>query len=210
MKKQVLIALLLAGLAGCSTESAQMSNLAMKHKMDAQKAAQAKETLSQAPDWYLKPPSGDYGLWGAGTAVSNDLQFALDKARVQALARMAESYKAKVSALRKSYKAEGQSSDSRVRGEDSSTVDLFVPEADLSGAVVKKQVVRQEGTGYRAYVLAFYPLGETNLVKAARAKRSIAQSDHQEAQTADQALMHRVKDESKAGGAPTAASAAAN
>jgi len=174
MKAVLSVLTLTALLVGCSSNPATMSNMETKLAMDEAKAKAAEQTLNAAPNWFIEPPVGDYGLWGTGTAYSNDLQFAIDKARLQAMARIAEGYKQEVSALRKSYKGESNSGAGQVFGDDTAVIDMLVDKADLSGSVVKDQVVVQERTGFRVYTLAFFPLGETNLIKQLRANEETA------------------------------------
>lgn len=192
MKSILSILTLSVLLAGCSSSPAIMSNMDAKIAMDEAKAEVAGETLDAAPDWYIQPPVGDHGLWGAGTAYSNDLQFAIDKARLQAMAGIAEGYKQEVSALRKSYKGESNSGSGQVYGDDQSVIDMLVDKADLSGSVVKDQVVLQERTGFRVYTLTFFPLGETNLIKQLRANEETAGRAAALAQNAHLELQGRI------------------
>lgn len=192
MKSFLSILTLAALLAGCSSNPATMSNMETKLAMDEAKAEAAEETLDSAPDWFIQPPVGDYGLWGAGTSYSNDLQFAIDKARLQALGRIAEGYQQEVSALRKSFKGESNSGTGQVYGDDKAVIDLLVNKADLSGSVVKDQVVLQERTGFRVYTLAFFPLGETNLIKQLKANEETAERAAALAQGTHLELQQRI------------------
>lgn len=177
-------------LTGCA--NSPESNWEVKKEMDDQKAEVAQQAIDEAPDWYIDPPKGDYGLYGVGTAYSNDMQFAFEKAKLQAMAQIAESYGQRVSQLKKSFKSETNSSNSALTGADTQVIDMLVDQADLSGSEVKNRKVVQEKTGYRSYILAFYPLGETNLIKAERQLEEIQKSAKSEAATAHSELMERT------------------
>lgn len=192
MKKSFLFASALAlGLAGCSS-TPERDNYALQQEMNEARAEQAEEVLDVTPDWYLNPPKDSFGLYGTGTAYSQDLQFALEKAKLRAQGQIAEAYQAEVSRQSSSLVQESADGE-RLSGADKQVTDVFVDQADLSGTEVRQSKVVQEKTGYRAYILAFYPFGETNVVKAERQREQEAISAQQSLDTAHRELVERTQ-----------------
>lgn len=178
-------------LSGCSsTPPAQIT----QQQLAAEKVDATTTTLKTIPEWYLQVPEDGYGIYGAGTAVSEDLQFAIDKARLMANHKIGETYDAKLSALSKSYAAEGRGNGAHITGESSSVVESFTKNADVSGTKVIKTEVLQEQGRVRAYVLTYLPLGETNMIKLVKQEEANQQASHENAKAAHEELRSRASE----------------
>lgn len=172
-----LIGLLALSLGACSTPrpgSPEAQAYLMKKQHEAT-VAQVKTTLGQLPDWYADLPKDDLSLYGQGTATSGDLQFALDKAVLVAKAEIASRLKDKLSSEMHDFISDTGPSSSPVTGQRSERVikDL-VAQANIGGYHVAKTEIRAAGSGYRAFVLVQYPLGEANRMVVDQMKKDAA------------------------------------
>jgi len=114
----------------------------------------------ELPDWYLNPPKDANYIFGKATSTSQDLQLAIDKAKQEARLDIAENLESHIMALVKKF-------DEEVGGvEDSEFLTQFtkvsknVVDQTLVGSRENKTKVKQEGKGYRAFVLMEFPVGK--------------------------------------------------
>ena len=102
MKGPILAALGLAavGVAGCSSTPSDPRDiaLAMQQKQQQAQLQAIKDVVDQAPSWYVSPPADTGYMYGSGTATSGDLQFAIDKALLNAKRAVADQVHSKLSA----------------------------------------------------------------------------------------------------------------
>jgi hypothetical protein len=155
------IGLAAAGVAGCSSTPSDPKELALEMQQKQQEAQlQAiKEVVDQAPSWYVSPPSDSGYMFGAGTATSGDLQFAIDKASLNAKRAVADQVHSKLSADFKDYLEEsGGSLAAAAAVHDERTVHNVVAEVDLQGYEVVQRKVVPSGSGYRAFILVRYSI----------------------------------------------------
>lgn len=154
-------------LGACSTpEAGSPAAAAMaQQKQQEARAEQVKDTLSDAPSWYVAPPKDDLSLYAAATATSADLQMAVDKATLNGKRLVADRLKSLLSAKMKDFASEsGAGEDTRVMSEVERVTSNIVTEANMAGYQLAKTEVKPQGTQYRAYVLVQYPLGDANRV----------------------------------------------
>jgi len=110
-----------------------------------------KTAANQAPDWYMNPPRDDGYLYAAGTATSTDLQFAVDKAILNAKYQLADQMNGKVSGKQKDFITEtsgGQHSGTAERATSNVVADIALP----AYRVIERKVVPVD-TQFRSYVL---------------------------------------------------------
>lgn len=132
------------------------------------------ETIRNLPNWYLRPPSDDNFLFGAATAVSRDVQIAINKAQAEARNSIAQGLEVKYGALNRRFVEE-------VGREGSQLLDQYtqaykgVVSATLFGSRPRQQVLRTEGSLYRAIVLMELPVGEMSkrLLEQLRAQEQL-------------------------------------
>jgi len=149
------------GVAGCSSTPTDPKEiaLAMQQKQQEAQMQAIKDVVEQAPSWYVSPPSDTGYMYGAGTATSGDLQFAIDKASLNAKRAVADQVHSKLSADMKDYLEEsGGSIAAPAAVHDERTVHNVVAEVDLQGYEVMQRKVVPAGGGYRAFVLVRYPI----------------------------------------------------
>ncbi len=163
MKGPILAALGLAavGVAGCSSTPTDPKEiaLAMQQKQQQAQLQAIKDVVEQAPSWYVSPPADTGYMYGAGTATSGDLQFAIDKASLNAKRAVADQVHSRLSADMKDYLQEsGGALQAAAAVQDERTVHNVVAEVDLQGYEVTQRKVVPAGNGYRAFVLVRYPV----------------------------------------------------
>jgi hypothetical protein len=116
--------------------------------------------LRNLPSWYAKPPLDDKYLFGPATAVSRDLQIAINKAQVEGRNLLAQQLEVKYGALNKRFTEEvGRGADSQLLDQYTQVYKAVVSQV-LYGSRPRQQSLRTEGDVYRAFVLMELPLGE--------------------------------------------------
>jgi len=138
------------------------------------RAAEVEGTVDEMPGWFLNPPKDDgISLYGAGTAVSTDVQLGIDKAVLTAKRAIADRLGSTISARLKAFVAEsGSDEDPTVSNEIESVATNVIKEVDVSGYLREEtEVITNQGK-YRLYVLLRYPLEKANSVLVSKAKSS--------------------------------------
>jgi len=121
-----------------------------------------KEVMASIPDWYMNPPSDPNFIIESGTAISQDMQLARDKAADQARMGIAKTIETKFEGLSKRFQEEVGTD------EDAQYLDMFtqatkaVVSTTLSGASIDKADILPEGERFRAYVLMKMPIGASS------------------------------------------------
>jgi hypothetical protein len=140
-------------------------------KIDQKK--QAQESIGAMPDWYSAPPADGITINAAATAVSNDMQLAVDKATQDAKANLADKLQGLMSGKMKQFVSESGSSDNSDLQKESTRVssNLFT-NVSLAGYIVKEQKLIQQGTGFRSFVLVSYPIGMANRLLVEKIKEN--------------------------------------
>lgn len=190
------LALATLGLAACATPdpgSPEAYALAQK-KAKEERVAAVKDTADEMPSWYLSPPTDATSLYGPGTAVSGDLQLALDKATLNAKHDLAARLNGTLSSKFKQFVSEsGAAEDALVLTETERVTQSTVAEVNLAGYQLKERKVQPQGTQYRAYVLVQYPLGNANRVLMDQVKKNQALESKLRASKAFQDLESEIK-----------------
>jgi hypothetical protein len=152
MRRLVLIASATLAVAGCH-RAARSTDLS---------PPPSRETIRNMPDWYLKPPKDNQYVMGTATAVSQDLQVAINKAQAEGRAAVAQQLEVKYGLLSKRYSEEtGRSVDSQLLDQYTQVYKATVSQV-LYGSRARQQIVRPEGNVYRAFVLMELPIGEAS------------------------------------------------
>ena len=125
-------------------------------------ASTPKKAVENIPDWYLNPPSDPSYLFAAATATSRSMQLAVDKARTQAQAALAQQLEARLGNLTKQFQEEtGMGEDSELLQQFSSATKVVTKQTLTGARVDQKQLTPEKGI-YRAYVLMSLPIGSAN------------------------------------------------
>ena len=123
-----------------------------------------RDSMADIPDWYLAPPVDDNdAVYAPGTAISADLQLAVDKAVIGAKRALADRIGSRLSSKLKEFLSEsGAAGDARVMAESERVTNNLITEVNLSGYSVAEKKVVPAGSQFRAYVLIRYPQGEAD------------------------------------------------
>lgn len=120
----------------------------------------SRDVLRNLPGWFAKPPTDDKFLYGPATAVSRDLQMAINKAETEGRNGIAQQLEVKYGALNKRFAEEvGRDGGSQLLDQYTQVYKSTVSQV-LFGSRTRQQVLRTEGSVYRAFVLMELPLGE--------------------------------------------------
>ncbi len=114
----------------------------------------------EIPDWYLTPQTSPDYIYGKATATSQDLQLAIDKAKQGARLDIAENLESHIMALIKKFDEEVGGVEEGELLTQFTQVSKNVVDQTLVGSRENKTKVKEEGKGYRAFVLMELPIGK--------------------------------------------------
>ena len=150
---------------------------------------------AEMPAWFVKMPSDTPDMiFASATAVSSDMQMALDKARLQAERKLVEMNGSKISSLTKSNRTD--SGDSMV--ESTSVTIQKNANGELIGAQRVDSQVTFDGQKYRAFVLLRLPLAENNILRKEKVNVQVRKESELRAARAQQELEQRRIEDAKA------------
>lgn len=161
-----ILALIAAALAASACRSAPRST-------DLSPPA-SRETIRNMPGWYLRPPTDNNYLFSPATAVSRDVQVAIDKAQTEGRSGLAQQLEVKFGALNKRFVEEVGREGSQLLDQYTSAYKAVVSQV-LIGSRARQRVLRTEGDVYRAVVLMELPVGEMSkrLLEQLRAQEQL-------------------------------------
>lgn len=122
----------------------------------------ATTNVSNVPDWYNTPPSDPNYLFEPATAVSKDMQLAVDKAVTDGRAGIARQTEVKLKSLQKKFDEEVGVGENATLLQQFTEATKTVVSTVLSGSKTEKQQIFENDGSYRAYVLVQYPVGAAN------------------------------------------------
>lgn len=125
------------------------------------------------------------------------MQFSINKAKLQASYDIASVYQSLVTGNQQSYMRESGGMSGNFSSQDKQIIDNFVSEADMTGLIIAKKVTMREDRGFRTYVLAYYPIGENNIIKIAKAQEERSTNEKTDAEKEHESLMRRVENHKK-------------
>ena len=114
----------------------------------------------EIPDWYLNPPTDADYLYGKATATSQDLQLAIDKAKQGARLDIAENLESHIMGLIKKFDEEVGGVEEGELLTQFTQVSKNVVDQTLVGSRENRTKVKEEGRGFRAFVLMELPIGK--------------------------------------------------
>lgn len=138
-----------------------------------QRMEQAGEIIEQAPEWFTKAPCSPTAICTTATAVSLDMQLAVDKAVLDAKYTLADKIKGIVSAKISTFIEQvGNTDMPTINTETTKVVKNVISNISTTGYEISKQSIQPSKQGFRAYVLAEYPLGSANRQLVAATKQN--------------------------------------
>ena len=151
--------LLMAGVLGLSACSDKLPpNLVMSEKEFEYRTEQIEKQIDDMPKWYTNIPKEDDAVYAVGTAVTPDLQLAVDIAVLSAKTTLADRVDSRIRSQLKTFKSKlgATDFDSNVAVEFEQVTRNLIADADVAGYTIKENVIVQNGTQYRSYVLLEY------------------------------------------------------
>jgi hypothetical protein len=130
----------------------------MSQQMYEYKVAQVEKQIDKMPKWYTAIPKEDDAVYAVGTAVTPDLQLSVDFAVLSAKTTLADRVDSRIRSQMKLFKTKLGTNDfdATVQNNFEQVTRNLIADADVAGYTVKENVVVQNGTQYRAYVLLEY------------------------------------------------------
>jgi len=120
----------------------------------------AKTETGDIPEWYLTPPTGPDYIFAAASSTSRDMDLAITKATTQARANIARNIEVKINSMQKKFEEEvGQGENSEFLSQFTQATKTVVSK-ELNGSQISQKKLVKDGSNWRAYVLAKYPIGE--------------------------------------------------
>jgi hypothetical protein len=155
MNKVVMLSCVLA-LGACS--NTVPPNSMMSQKEFEYRSKQVETQISNMPKWYTDIPKEEDAVYAVGTAKTPDLQLAVDIAVLSAKTTLADRVDSRIRSQLKTFKSKLGTTDfdSNVAEEFEQVTKNLIADADVAGYTVKENVIVQNGTQYRAYVLLEY------------------------------------------------------
>ena len=138
----------------------KLKNIEEKKKTE---EAKEKETAESIPDWYLNPPQGsDVLMYVRGSAVSDQLQLAVDLATNSALRELGKKVKTRLaSKSQECIRQAGIGEDQVSKTEINLISSTVMEEVTLSGyKTVETKLVSLDSGSYRAFILLEYPVAK--------------------------------------------------
>jgi hypothetical protein len=119
----------------------------------------AKTETGDIPEWYLSTPTAPDYIFAAASSTSRDMDLAINKASTEARAGIARNLEAKVNSMQKKFEEEvGQGENSEYLSQFTQATKIVVSK-ELSGSRIAEKKLVKDGSNWRAYVLAKYPIG---------------------------------------------------
>ena len=146
------------------TEDAYLQALRKQiEELKIQKEAEEKEIAESIPEWFLIPPQGsDVLMYVRGTAVSDQLQLALDLATNAALRSLGKKVETRLASKSKeTIRQAGMGEDQPSKTEINLISSTVVDEVTVSGfEAIETKLVSLDNGSYRAFILLEYPVAK--------------------------------------------------
>ena len=172
MNKKLLTVFVTAGLVtACSGPRT------INQKVYEEKVAVVEKQIDETPKWMLSlPTSDDDAFYSAGTAVSSDMQMAIDKSTINAKRTLADRIGGELSSQMKMFVMEsGHQGESDVIMLNVEQVTKnIIAEVNVAGYIPGEIKIMSQGTGFRVFTLLKYPVGEANRIMMMQIKKNNA------------------------------------
>jgi hypothetical protein len=129
--------------------------------------ASAQRAIDAVPDWFVEVPKSADTIYSVGDGVSGSMSGALGNARANAFEGICQSAGGTVRSQTKVFR---QDTDSSSTSLTTTAIRNLCPDVDVTGAVVEKRKITQDGSRFRAFVLVALPTGNNNVL--ARTKQA--------------------------------------
>jgi hypothetical protein len=123
--------------------------------------------MDAIPDWFVDVPKSTDTIYSVGDGVSSSMSGALGNARANAFEGICQTAGGTVRSQTKIYRQDTETNSTSL---STTAIRNLCPDVDVTGAVVEKRRVIQDGARFRAFVLVALPMGEKNVL--ARTKQA--------------------------------------
>ena len=191
MKNIALIATSALVLGACSNNTASL----LKDPVEYNKI-KVETQVNIIPEWYLQYPKEDNTIFSSGTAVTPDMQLAMDIAILNAKTTLADRINGRLSSKTKQFitRIGSNDLDSAVAQDIQKATVNLIADVDVAGYAVEQKEVVQDGPQYRAYVLLEYSDVEANKIIVNRLRKDNMLFEKIKATTAYKDLEESVAD----------------
>jgi hypothetical protein len=165
MKTKLLtVSLVIASLFGCaSNKQFSEDTYGQRAKQQAGiSAEEVKRTVDESPDWMKKLPTSTNAVYANGTALSNDYEMAVNKAKLHALGKICMTAGGSVDRRSRTFQSD---SDDVTTSNSENAIQANCKGVDVTGAEPVDQKIIPAGNRFRAYVLMALPIGSANELK---------------------------------------------
>jgi len=161
----------IAVLAACSKQVPP--DAAMSQQEYEYKTAQVEKQIEQMPKWFTAIPDEDNSVYAVGTAITPDMQLAVDIATLSAKTTLADRIDSKLRSQMKTFKGKMGADDftNQLAHEFEQATINVIADADVAGYRVMESSIVPNGTQYRAYVLLEYTDSEASKILKNRVAR---------------------------------------
>ena len=170
MKNIALVAASVLVLAACSSNDS--AKLAIEDPVK-YNTIKVENQIENIPEWYIIHPKDENNIYSSGTAVTPDMQLAVDIAILNAKTTLADRINGRLSSKTKQFiKRIGSNDlDSAVAQDVQKATVNLIADVDVAGYSVDKSKIVQDGPQYRAYVLLTYSDKEANKIIVNRLRK---------------------------------------
>jgi hypothetical protein len=150
----------------------------------------------KVPDWFIQPPENTaQHIFVVGEATGPFLGMTVQKATLDADAKLAFQMKSQVEAMIKSFKTD---TGGKYGAESAEMLARKVASATIIGHHKVDSQITQEGSTFRVFVLMRYPLGDANQLLTAELAAKAQRNQAVNARRAEQELKEQVERNRKA------------
>ena len=191
--KKVIGLFAVGSLAACASKDVP-PDAPMSKEEYVYKVEQVEKQIDMMPDWYTIIPSEDGAVHAVGTAITPDMQLAVDIATLSAKTTLADRIDSKLRSQMKTFKAKLGADDfaNQLSHEFEQATINIIADADVAGYRVKESSIVPNGTQYRAYVLLEYTDSEASKILQNRFARDSMLMSKLQAESAWAELNTRV------------------
>ena len=123
--------------------------------------------MDTIPEWFVEVPKVEGVIHSVGDGVSSSISGALSNARANAFEGICQSAGGTVRSQTKIFRQDTESASTSL---STTAIRNLCPDVDVTGAVVEKRKITQDGARFRAFVLVALPVGDKNVL--ARTKQA--------------------------------------
>ena len=151
--------------------------------------ASEQRAMDAIPDWFVDVPKSTDTIYSVGDGVSSSMSGALGNARANAFEGICQTAGGTVRSQTKIYRQDTETNSTSL---STTAIRNLCPDVDVTGAVVEKRRIIQDGVRFRAFVLVALPIGEKNTLARTKHNDRMQERTMQTSEEAFRELDHLV------------------